>query len=155
MQGQRESDNWATTCHKVLAATRKYSLPLPQRRLRGMVTGRLLACHRLPNRWTGHLCARPAPIANLDHGAIATDGEALHTATALRRRGWNCGLCQDGPRSRSRSLHPTLLLAAGTRANHWARRAHFVTSVFCAIGWLFVMQGEAAHIPGQHNGVTV
>jgi hypothetical protein len=32
---------------------------------------------------------------------------------------------------------------------------NFVTSIFCAIGWLFVMQGEAAHIPGQHNGVTV
>jgi hypothetical protein len=122
--------------HKVLVATRKYSLPHPRRRLCSfyvvyvviVVTGRLLAHHCLSKRRTGHLCARPAPIANLDHGAIATDGEALHTATALRKRG-SCSLCQDAPRSRSLYRLPnavsTLLLAAGTRANHWARRAQF------------------------------
>jgi hypothetical protein len=95
----------------------------------GMVTDRLLARHCLSKRRTGHLSAGPAPIANLDHGAIATDGEALHTDTALRKRGWSCSLCQDAPRSRSLYRLPnavsTLLLAAGTRANHWARRAQF------------------------------
>jgi hypothetical protein len=93
------------------------------------VTYRLLAHHRMSKRRTGHLCAGPAPIANLDYGAIATDGEALHTDTALRKQGWSCSLCQDARRSRSLYRLPnavsTLLLAAGTRANHWARRAQF------------------------------
>lgn len=90
--------------------------------------------------------------------AIATDGEALHTARRYESEG--------GVAVYAKTLVLVLFSGYQMRFPHCflpqvleqvtgRGERDFVTSVFCAIGWLFVMQGEAAHIPGQHNGVTV